>query len=319
MKHSVLFILCLFTLAGMQAQDIRTGSKWNVGSLDYTAKVNSDRTITFSATAEGEELAFRLTPTPGKTDEYTIGTEPNSEGFNPFEKSTRAKFINQQGWRLLCLYDANNYLLNILDATQSINGEKVAVGKWMEQISGKYIDHYGDTLQIGHETIYERGVARATYENITFNGCVTGVVKISGLTNLEGKWEIVQTLNGLTLYQVEQDEYGMFTRKGEKETLTWVNSEPRFGYANRILLNDREFSKLKKSTLRIMRNSILAVHSYMVSSPDLVEYFGNQPWFSPRPSNDDVYDELTLVERLNIELIKAEENNPSHGDYIKEP
>ena len=152
MKHSVLFILCLFTLAGMHAQGIRTGSKWNVGSMDYTAKVNPDRTITFSATAEGEELAFRLTPTPGKTDEYTIGTDPNSDGFNPFEKSTRAKFINQQGWRLLCLYDANNYLLNILDATQSINGEKVAVGKWMEQISGKYIDHYGD---ITKESFYQ--------------------------------------------------------------------------------------------------------------------------------------------------------------------
>jgi len=117
----------------------------------------------------------------------------------------------------------------------------------------------------------------------------------------------VQTLDGLTLYEVEQDEYGMFKRKGLIKTLSWVNTEPRFGYANRILLNDKIFRKMKKSTLRVMRNSILAKHGYMFSSRDLADYFASQPWFSPRPSNDDVIDELSLVESLNIELIKCEE------------
>jgi hypothetical protein len=183
------------------------------------------------------------------------------------------------------------------------------MGKWMQQIMGKYTDSYGDTLEIGHEVIYEKGVARAEYKNIAFNGTVTGVLKISGLTDLEGTWEAVQTLDGLTLYEVEQDEYGMFKRKGQKKTLSWVNTEPRFGYANRILLNDKLFQKMPKSTLRIMRNSILAKHSYMFSSRDLADYFASQPWFSPRPSNDEVLDELSLVESLNIELIKQIEGN----------
>ena len=118
---------------------------------------------------------------------------------------------------------------------------------------------------------------------------------------------------------MEQDEYGLFNRKSNKEVLKWAGSESRFGYANQILLNDRMFRMMKKSTLRIMRNAILARHGYMFSSPDLVEYFGNTTWFTPRPSNDDVDEELTLVERLNIELIKAEENNPDHKSYVKEP
>jgi hypothetical protein len=184
---------------------------------------------------------------------------------------------------------------------------------------GKYIDSYGDMLEIGHEIIYEKGVARAEYKNIAFNGTVTSVLRISGLTDLEGTWEAVQTLDGLTLYEVEQDEYGMFKRKDQQKTLSWVNTEPRFGYANRILLNDKMFRKMKKSTLRVMRNSILAKHSYMFSSRDLADYFASQPWFSPRPSNDEVLDELSLVESLNIELIKCEEAKADKDRYVTEP
>ncbi len=181
------------------------------------------------------------------------------------------------------------------------------------------MDSYGDTLEIGHEIIYEKGIARAEYKNIAFNGTVTGVLRISGLTDLEGTWEAVQTLDGLTLYEVEQDEYGMFKRKGQQKKLSWVNTEPRFSYANRILLNDKMFRKMKKSTLRVMRNSILAKHGYMFSSRDLADYFASQPWFSPRPSNDGVLDELSLVESLNIELIKCEEAKPDKDRYVIEP
>ena len=292
----------------VSAQDIKSGSKWNINDLVYEAKVNIDNTITFTAMAEGEELAFRLTPNYSKKNEYVLTEELNADGFNPFSKTPRAKYIEQQGWKLICLYDLKGNLHNVLDGSFFGDGEKVAMGKWMQQIMGKYVDSYGDTLEIGREIIYEKGVARAEYKNVAFNGTVTGVLRISGLTDLEGMWEAVQTLDGLTLYEVEQDEYGMFKRKDQQKLLSWVNAEPRFGYANRILLNDKMFRKMKKSTLRILRNSILAKHGYMFSSHDLVDYFGSQPWFSPRPSNDGVLDELSLVESLNVELIKCEES-----------
>lgn len=318
MIRMILSILCLCIYVGVQAQSIKNGSTWNIGELDYTAKVNSDRSITLSAMAEGEELALKLTPISGKTNEYAVGEDPNEDGFNPFDKASRAKFINERGWRLICLYDQNANLLRVLDGTQTISGEKVAEGKWVQQIMGNYVDSYGDIIEIGRDIIYEKGVARAEYKNILFNGCVTRVVSIKGLTHFDGMWEIVQTLDGLTLYEVDQDEYGLFTRKNHSEKLKWAGSEARFGYANQILLNDRMFRTMKKSTLRIMRNSILAHHGYMFSSPDLADYFAAQSWFSPRPSNDDVDEELTLVERLNIELIKAEENNPEHEQYEAE-
>jgi len=314
-------VFMMLTLVGMtvSAQGIKSGSKWNINNLVYEAKVNVDKTITFTAMAEGEELAFRLTPNYSKKNEFVLSEELNADGFNPFSKTPRAKYIEKEGWKLICLYDLKGNLHDVLDGSFFGEGEVVAMGKWMQQIMGKYTDSYGDTLEIGHEIIYEKGVARAEYKNIAFNGTVTGILRISGLTDLEGMWEAVQTLDGLTLYEVEQDEYGMFKRKDQQKTLSWVNTEPRFGYANRVLLNDRMFRKMKKSTLRVMRNSILAKHGYMFSSRDLADYFASQPWFSPRPSNDGVLDELSLVESLNIELIKCEEAKADKDRYVTEP
>ena len=113
-----------------------------------------------------------------------LSEELNVDGFNPFSKTPRAKYIEKEGWKLICLYDQKGNLHNVLDGSFFGDGEKVAMGKWMQQIMGKYTDSYGDTLEIGHEIIYEKGVARAEYKNIAFNGTVTGVLKISGLTDL---------------------------------------------------------------------------------------------------------------------------------------
>ena len=49
----------------------------------------------------------------------------------------------------------------------------------------------------------------------------------------------------------------------------------------------------------------MARRSYVFQSKDLKEYFEKQPWYRPADSNDDV--QLSLLERLNIELIKYRE------------
>ena len=298
-----------------QAQGIKNGSTWNIGNLDYTARVNADKTVTFTAMAEGEELAFRLTPNRGKKSEYTLGEDP--DGTLTFFNIQRATLIDEQGWKLICLYDHKKLLQDVLDGTQNANGEKVAMNKWMQQIMGYYTDSNGDTLRIAFEAIYRRGEVCATYKNIDFNGSVTGILEISGLPSLAGTWDAVQTLDGLTLYSVQPDEYGIYLRTGDQRVLTWVNTQPRFDYASVLLLNDGRINMLDKSTLRIMRNEIFCHHGYMPSAPDLVEYFGRQPWYSPRPSNDDVYDELSLIEKLNIELIKAEEANKDEEEALQ--
>ena len=100
--------LMMFALVGLtaNAQGIKSGSKWNISNLVYEAKVNNDKTITFTAMAEGEELAFRLTPSNSKKNEYVLSEDQNADGFNPFSKTPRAKYIDRQGWKLLCLRKA---------------------------------------------------------------------------------------------------------------------------------------------------------------------------------------------------------------------
>ena len=73
---------------------------------------------------------------------------------------------------------------------------------------------------------------------------------------------------------------------------------------------------MKKSTLRIMRNEILACHGYRFQSEDLQHYFSTKEWYQPAESNNTV--KPYLLEQLNIELIKAEEAKPDKDRYVTE-
>ena len=297
-------------------QGIKDGSRWNVGSLDYYASCKETNAVTFRAMNEGEELAFRLTPDSNKEDEYVLTDDPHDEGYNPYSTPARVKYIKNDGWKLLCIYDKKGLLQDILDGSQYAEGPIVAQSKWTAQIQGKYITHNNEPVEIGWNKI-TIGAIDLTYEHVTFNDMITGVIKIDGGTRFQGMWEAVVTLDGITLYKVEQDEYGSFERLGDKEKLIWNRSDrPRFNYACMVLLNDKQFRKMKKSTLRIMRNEILAVHGYRFQSEDLQHYFSTKEWYQPVESNSTV--KPYLLDQLNIELIKAEEAKPDEDRYVTE-
>lgn len=297
-------------------QGIKDGSRWNVRSLDYFASCDETNVVTFHAMNEGEELAFRLTPDSNKEDEYVLTDDPHDESYNPYSTPARVKYIKNDGWKLLCIYDKKGLLQDILDGSQYAEGPIVAQGKWTAQIQGKYITHNNEPVEIGWNKI-TIGVIDLSYEHVTFNDMITGVIKIDGGTRFQGMWEAVVTLDGITLYKVEQDEYGSFKRLGDKEKLIWNrNDRPRFNYACMVLLNDKQFRKMKRSTLRIMRNEILAVHGYRFQSEDLQHYFSTKEWYQPAESNSAV--KPYLLEQLNIELIKAEEAKADSERNVKE-
>ncbi len=293
---------------------IPNGSGWSIGSLNYTAKVNANKTISFTAMSEGEELAFRLTPNPSKKNEYVLGEEP--KGFNPFSDTPRALLIDEIGCKLLCLYDQKGLLHNVLDGKGVVSAAQEAKSKWGAQLQGSYTAADGESVVIDWRSVTVGG-KEAPYEHLLFNDHVTGVINVTGTNRLKGMWEAVISLDGITLYEVEEDEYGMFHRKGREEALKWARNDfPRFNYASSFLLNDGQFRKLKKSTLRIMRNSILAQNGYRFQSKDLQDYFSKWSWYHPRSSNNDI--ELNYIERLNVELIQAEEARPDADRFVTE-
>jgi hypothetical protein len=83
-----------------------------------------------------------------------------------------------------------------------------------------------------------------------------------------------------------------------------------YSYASKEKLDIKELEKMSSFDLRIMRNEICARHGYIFESFFMNEFFKCWYWYKPSLSN--VYDNLTELEKKNIELIKKVES----GEYL---
>ena len=83
-----------------------------------------------------------------------------------------------------------------------------------------------------------------------------------------------------------------------------------------MLLNDGQFRRMKKSTLRIMRNEILARQGYVFKSKDLQDYFKQFSWYHPLQGSD--YQQPSWLEMLNLQLIQGEEAKADEDRYVTE-
>jgi len=71
------------------------------------------------------------------------------------------------------------------------------------------------------------------------------------------------------------------------------------------LLTSSDLSNLTKRDLKIMRNEVFARHGYIFKTFDMRHYFSQQNWY--RPIYNDVTDQLSDIEKNNVELIKSYE------------
>ena len=307
-------LAAFLTASTLQAQGIKSGTDWYDGSINYTATVQADGTVLMEAMDEGQEMEFVLVPVEGKSNAYTVAEGSNEGAINPFGPGQNVKFRHQDGLTVLCVYDGPTTLDNILVLTPDDSRFNNIWG-WIPQIKGFYkTDPYGYEVEIKDDALVVEG-SRGSYEVMTFNGLVIGVMKVEG-TSLDGYWRLVPTLEGFKVYPGSFDEYGIFkTTDGPYSLVSSDRYTPRFKFASYLLLNKFILRNYKKSTLRIMRNSILARHGYRFQSSDLQTYFGSQDWYMPQ-NNDAI--KLSFVEQLNIEMIKAAEAEPGHDDYVSE-
>ena len=308
--------LCAF--GGVQAQLV--GGCWYNGTIEYFAEKTEDGQFVMNGMDEGEERSFTMIPVAGKANTYRF-TDTDYD----YRDVTTAKQIKKEGVDVLAFYDNKNQLRKILEnvADAGKSYERITIGRWKEQLMGTYFfpeGGSGEDLVWGEKAIVVNHVV-APYEVVVFNGRVTGYihVKDSG-TVLDGTWEVIPTLEGIHLYEI--NENGDYLYEWERGSVEYTLKENnpnvgRFDYANRTLLTSQHFRGYKKSTLRIMRNAILARKGYRFQSKDLQDYFGKEPWYKPAASNDNV--KLSFIEQLNVELIKAEEENPNHDVFQKEP
>lgn len=303
--RKIAIILLLLSAITAGAQDIKPGSLWYNGALTYDATLFEGGKVLMNATAEGEEIEFMLVPVKGKPGTYSITTGPNDAMMVEKEEST-VKHVQQDGLDILCFYHPDGSLYKLMSKTDEEDSQRMNVEGWMTMLRGDYTMTDGTRVSID----WDKANVGGTYvpiEAMTFNGQTTGIINIDGEgTPLNGSMEVAFVADGLVLYPVEFD--WIFPNRLPGDGFALHESNPnngRYDFVSCTLLHGSELYNYDKPTLRLMRNAILARHGYVFQSKDLKEYFGKEPWYKPADSNDNI--QLSLLEELNIELIKYRE------------
>ena len=284
--------------------DLAAGSLWYNGALVYDAKPWEDGSFRFNAMSEGEEHEFVLTPVTEGTDLFVLYDGPD-DAVNQYESAAYARRIRKEGLDVICFYDKQNRLTDVLQATQVWDSQALNVAQWMALLCGNYQSEDGKDVVIDEVRSTYNGTAMSL-QAVTFNGMVTGVLDFgNGGPFLTGKVEAVPTPEGLRLTEVKMNEgEPWFERTVSYYDLKWAGDRSRFAFTGNTLLNG-VLHRYDKPLLRIMRNAILASHGYVFKSKDLKAYFEAQPWYRPAASNAAV--KLSLLEELNLALIQAAE------------
>ena len=326
MKKSVLTIttLCLCALCDVQAQ-IDNRYHWYDGEITYTATHLDHSNVRMFAMDEGEELEFILRYDNEVNPEHQVYTV--LKGGHDITTARNAGLTahrqKAEGLDVICIYDCDGLLKTVMVGQKEWDAEKLNKNLWMEQTKGRYsAKGTGNGKKVIDWDMEELSIDGIVYpyELYCFNGRATGFIRVDEVpgepNELEGTWQVVQTLEGLHLYSVNIETaispWG-WERDGREYILTRTDLKSgRFDYASRILLNDMQFRHLDKKALRIMRNEILARHGYRFKSKDLQEYFGKQTWYKPLKDNSKI--RLSFIEQLNVELIKYAEAQPEQSE-----
>ncbi len=115
-----------------------------------------------------------------------------------------------------------------------------------------------------------------------------------------GDWENVKTTKLKDKEMIEY--YGEFLK--EYATATNLIYEVN---ASNTLLKKKDVENLKKGDLLIIRNTVYARHGYSFKNRPLRVFFDAQEWYIP--VHNEIINELTDIEKQNIELLLRYEKN----------
>lgn len=86
------------------------------------------------------------------------------------------------------------------------------------------------------------------------------------------------------------------------------SDEYMFTNSGSTKLTDDQVSSLSKENLAIARNEIYARHGYVFQTEPFKTYFNNKTWYKPNTAFKGSDEELSSVERSNVDLILKYEN-----------
>lgn len=117
------------------------------------------------------------------------------------------------------------------------------------------------------------------------------------------------TDSGLDIYTAvgQDDQYSKGRRLMSLKKISWFDFsghpdlKGRYAFASTEILTHDILSAFTAAQKRIIRNEIFARHGYIFKTADMKSYFEAQDWYHPQ--FDTVNDQLTDVEKLNIQLL----------------
>ncbi len=210
-------------------------------------------------------------------------------------------------------YDAENVVLVARNSKNVITALLAELKDWnkdaqlfLDMLDGIYTDSQGKEYNFARESLNGE-----KFEVQVGDGNMAQCFKLK-----DGKIYWVEfTDKGIDLYNAVWDDdnpagyykqstfYKSLTKKDQiTEIITG-----QYPYTSMKLVLPSQLDFFTKAQLRVMRNEIYARHGYVFSSADLKAHFSKMSWYKPLNDNSKV--QLSQLEQLNVDLIKAWENN----------
>lgn len=92
----------------------------------------------------------------------------------------------------------------------------------------------------------------------------------------------------------------------ESVSNSYDDGNPYSWLSDRLAVDEDVQGKTKED-LKIMRNTIFAMHGYIFQTEEMKEYFQSQSWYEPKKAN--VSSELSSIEQKNIAFLKEKEES----------
>lgn len=309
MKRLILLLIGLTASLVLQAQTITAGTKWFDGRLMFEASEVSGG-FQLQSTANGQTTTYQLAAMPFQTGWYAF----KENAAETYDESEIASITEAEGRVMLVVYKDGKVVM-LFERTEK-SFEDIIAERWLPTVRGKYTckTPEGNVLDVViDDYVFSVDGVSAPYKVITSNGYPLDVLDVEE-GPVKGAWHFIRTSEGFNIYKSRLTGAGTYEQMYEEiderpYVLTWADPEKsRWAYLSNVFIIPIHFSK---STLRQIRNNILAEHGYVFRNRDLQKYFKAQPWYKPVKDNNSI--ELNFIEQMNTARIQGEESKPEEA------
>ncbi len=301
MKKTLFTLLAALTLTTTAAAQNITNRTWTDGLGGWNCGKADNGNYQFIGGYTDAGLDWEL---------QSIGTDKFKVVDAEFNMSGNGCTVTRM--KIIDGYDAENVVLVARNSKNVITALLAELKDWnkddqllLDMLDGIYTDSQGKEYNFARESLNGE-----KFEVQVSDGNMAQCFKLK-----DGKIYWVEfTDKGIDLYNAVWDDdnpvgyykqstfYKSLTKKDQiTEILTG-----QYPYTSMKLVLPSQLDFFTKAQLRVMRNEIYARHGYVFSSADLKALFSKMSWYKPLNDNSKV--QLSQLEQLNVDLIKAYEN-----------